>query len=85
MPGKLGHGKHLWLVVWYCGTEQDKRYESCSVINTTVAKNPRPELREILIRFVQKAYSLPPTTLINIDIVKPFNSASGTVCATVTL
>lgn len=85
MPKQLGHGKYLWLVVWYCGTEQDRRYESCSVINTKVAKNPRPELKEILTKFVQKTYALPTTTNVVIDVIKPFNAHSGGVCTTVTL
>lgn len=85
MPKPLGHGKYLWLVVWYCGTERDKRYESCSVINTKVAKNPRPELKEILTKFVQKTYALPTKTNVVIDVIKPFNVSSGVVCATITI
>ena len=77
--------KHYWLVVWYCGTRQDKRYETCSIVRTKVAKNPRPEIREIIKEYAHDQFGLPRTEDVNIDVVKTFNPSLGTVCATVTL
>lgn len=85
MPRSLSRGVHSWLVVWYCGTKQDKRYESCSVINTKTAKNPRPEIKRTITKFAQKTYALPATTEVTVDAIERFNPNVGTVCATVTL
>ncbi len=85
MPTGLGSGMYSWLVLWYCGTKQDKRYESCSVVRTKTAKNPRPEIKRTIANFAQKTYALPATTEIIVDNVKRFNPNIGTVCATVTI
>lgn len=85
MPTGLGSGMHSWLVLWYCGTQQYRRYQSCSVVRTKTAKNPRPEIKRTLTKFARKTYALPTTTEIVVDTVERFNSSVGTVCATVTL